>query len=248
MNDVSSSRLLMGNRLLAALPEAELAALRPHLSLMPLELGKILANPGDRVTHCYFPVKGMISLLSVTEQGETIEVAYVGREGVAGLAAVLNGHEAVYQMMVQAETECFVVDAKVIRELFSTSSVFRDLLLRYVYALLKQMSQTCLCNHFHTIEQRLCRWLTVMFERSENHRLSLTQEFLSHMLGVQRTSIGLVAHTMQTKGIIRYSRGKIDVVDIDHLRKNACECYRIVNEEYGSLYQQRDQATLRPLT
>jgi len=237
MNDVSSSHLLIGNRMLAALPEAEMAALRPHLTLMPLELGRILANPGDRITHCYFPVKGMISLLSVTEQGETIEVAYVGREGLAGLGAVMNGNEALYQMMVQAETECLVADARTLRELFTANPNFRDLLLRYVYALLKQMSQTCLCNHFHTIEQRLCRWLTVMFERSEHHRLSLTQEFLSHMLGVQRTSIGLVAHTMQTKGIIRYSRGKIDVIDIDRLRENACECYRIVNDEYASLYK-----------
>jgi CRP-like cAMP-binding protein len=109
--------------------------------------------------------------------------------------------------------------------------------LRYVYSLLKQMSQTCLCNHFHTIEARLCRWLTVMCERSENKRLSLTQEFLSYILGVQRTSIGLIANAMQTKGIIRYSRGKLDVLDLDQLRKSACECYQIVNTEYQSLYQ-----------
>jgi CRP-like cAMP-binding protein len=240
MNDVSS-HLFSGNRLLAALPEAELAKLRPHLVPMSLEIGTILATSGDQVTHCYFPTKGMISLLAVTERGETIEVAYTGREGMAGLAAVVNGHEALYQMLVQAETECNVADARIVAQLFNSEPVFHKLLLRYVFALLKQMSQTCVCNHFHTIEQRLCRWLTVMCERSENRRLTLTQEFLSHMLGVQRTSIGLVANTMQAKGIIRYSRGKVDVIDIDRLRQNACECYHIVNSEYGALYEQNGQ-------
>jgi CRP-like cAMP-binding protein len=234
MND--ASRLSLGNRLLSALPEAEIRFLRPHLESIPLPVGALLANPGDRVTRCYFPTKGMISLLSVTESGEAIEVAYTGREGMAGIAAAVGGQEVLYQMMVQAETECLVVDAKIIEQLFVNGQVFHDLLLRYVYALLKQMSQTCLCNHFHTIQMRLCRWLTVMCERSGNKRLSLTQEFLAHMLGVQRTSIGLVAHTMQTKGIIRYSRGRLEVIDIDRLRASACECYRIVNAEYESLY------------
>jgi CRP-like cAMP-binding protein len=236
MND-ASSRVSAGNRLLSALPEAEIGFLRPHLERTRPEIGTILANPGDGVKHCYFPVKGMISLLSVTEQGETIEVAYVGHEGIAGLGAALNGTEFLYQMLVQAETECFVADADIVKELFETGPVFRDLLLRYVYALLKQMSQTCLCNHFHTIEARLCRWLTVMCERSGNSRLTLTQEFLSHMLGVQRTSIGMIAGTMQTKGIIRYSRGKIDVKDLNRVRSAACECYRIVNAEYENLFK-----------
>jgi len=232
----ASSRLFAGNRLLSVLPEAEIAFLRPQLERAKPPIGTILANPGDTIQRCYFPVKGMISLLSVTEQGETIEVAYVGHEGIAGLGAALNGQESLYQMLVQAETECFVADAEVVKELFETGPVFRAMLLRYVYALLKQMSQTCLCNHFHTIEARLCRWLTVMCERSGNNRLTLTQEFLSHMLGVQRTSIGMIASTMQTKGIIRYSRGKIDVKDLNRVRASACECYRIVNAEYESLF------------
>lgn len=236
MND-SSSRLSIGNRLLSALPEAEMAFLRPHLELTPLPVGTLLANPGDRTRRCYFPTKGMISLLSVTETGEAIEVGYTGREGMAGIAAAIGGQEVLYQMLVQAETECITADAKVIEELFAKGPVFHNLLLRYIYALLKQMSQTCLCNHFHTIETRLCRWLTVMCERSGNKRLSLTQEFLAHMLGVQRTSIGLIAQTMQTKGIIRYSRGRLEVIDIDRLRASACECYRIVNAEYEELYK-----------
>lgn len=227
---------MSGNRLLDALPHEELAVLSPHLERVQLKIGTVLANPGDTIGRCYFPVKGMISLLSVTERGDTIEVAYVGREGMVGLAWVLHGHEALYQMLVQAESECLVVDGDIVRQLFENGPRFRSLVLRYVYSLLKQMSQTCLCNHFHTIEARMCRWLTVMCERSGNRRLLLTQEFLSYMLGVQRTSIGLIASAMQTKGIIRYSRGKLEVIDLERLRECACECYRIVNAEYETLY------------
>jgi CRP-like cAMP-binding protein len=236
MND-TSSRLSIGNRLLSAIPEAELAILRPYLEFISLRPGTILAEPGDTVRYCYFPNKGMISLLSVTEQGDTIEVGYTGREGMAGVAAVLGGNDVLYQMLVQAETDCLVTDAVAVRELFRQGGVFHDLLLRYVHALLKQMSQTCLCNHFHRIEARLCRWLTVMCERSEQRHLVLTQEFLAHMLGVQRTSIGLIANTMQMNGIIRYSRGRIEIIDVDRLRDGACECYWIVNREYENLYR-----------
>jgi CRP-like cAMP-binding protein len=233
----SSSSLLNANRLLSALPEAEAAFLRPHLELVPMQVGTILANPGDTVSLCHFPTKGMISLLSVTERGDSIEVAYVGHEGMAGIGAVFGGQEVLYQMLVQAETECIIADADAVRELFIKGPIFHDLLLRYVYALLKQMSQTCLCNHFHTIEQRLCRWLTVMCERSGNHRLSLTQEFLAHMLGVQRTSIGMITQSMKANGIIRYSRGRLEVVNPERVRASACECYHIVNTEYENLYK-----------
>jgi len=240
MND-TSSRLLSGNRLLAALPEAEFALLRPHLEETALKVGTILANPGDEIRSCYFPTKGMISLLSVTEQGNTVESAYTGREGMAGTGVVLGRPEVLYQMLVQAEVECLAAEPAAVRHLFDNGPVFRKLVLRYVYALLKQMSQTCLCNHFHTIEARMCRWLTVMCERSGYQRLSLTQEFLAHMLGVQRTSIGLIASTMQTKGIIRYSRGRLEILDIERLRRAACECYRIVNTEYENLYRDNGQ-------
>lgn len=239
MND--ASRLLMGNRLLSALPETELAFLQPNLDRAELTPGMILAEPGDEIRHCYFPNSGMISLLSVTESGETVEVAYTGREGMAGIGATMGGSEMLYQMLVQAETDCLVIEAGCVRELFNRGGRFHDLLLRYIYALLKQMAQTCVCNHFHTIEARLCRWLTVMSERSGHRHLILTQEFLAHMLGVQRTSIGLIANTLQRDGVIRYSRGRVEILDLARMRDYACECYRIVNDEYESLYSYRDR-------
>jgi len=117
-------------------------------------------------------------------------------------------------------------------QLFNQSGVFHGVLLRYVWVMFKQFSQTCLCNHFHTIEARFCRWLTVMCDRSSNHRLELTQEFVANMLGVQRTSVGLIANSLQRGGIIKYGRGKIEVLDYERMKSLACECYAIIRDEY----------------
>ena len=231
------SGLSSNNGLLSALPDDEFDILRPHLNQATFKPGTILAEPGDIVKTCYFPIKGMISLLSVTEHGQTVEIGYTGREGMAGLVALLGKNEILYQHLVQAQTECLTVEAEVIHGLFCRKGVFHDMVLRYLYALLKQLAQTSLCNHFHTIEERLCRWLAVMTERSQSDRLELTQEFLANMLGVQRTSIGLIATSLQEAGIIKYSRGVVDVRDINRLRNSACECYSIVNGEYAGIYQ-----------
>ena len=173
----------------------------------------------------------MVSLLSVTEQGQTVEVGFTGYEGIVGLPVLLGQTEMPYQAMVQVKSDCLRVETKNILKLFNQCGDFHDVALRYLYVVVKQISQTCVCNHFHTIEARLCRWLTVMYERSENKQLSLTQEFLSQMLGVQRTSIGMIAQSMQMAGVIRYRRGKIEIVDAERLKNAACECLKIVKDE-----------------
>ncbi|HEY8562374.1 MAG TPA: Crp/Fnr family transcriptional regulator [Pyrinomonadaceae bacterium] len=231
MSNTSKSRLLFRNRLLAALPDSEIKLLRPHLEPVAFEPGSIVYQAGDTISHAYFPNDGMVSLLSVTEQGQTVEVGFTGFEGMVGLPAILGQTEMPYQAMVQVKAECWRVETKHILELFSRCGAFHDIVLRYFYVVVKQISQTCVCNHFHTIEARLCRWLTVMRERSGDKHLTLTQEFLSHMLGVQRTSIGMIAQSMQNDGIIRYRRGKIEIVDDERLKSAACECFHIVREE-----------------
>lgn len=235
MNDAHSS-LFTRNRLLAALSGDELVFLRPRLELASFAFGTTLGQPGDRVKKCYFPLSGMVSLLSTTEQGSAVEIAYTGREGMVGIPVLLGKNEMPYQALVQAPTECLVAEAGDVVELFRRAGDFHDLLMRYVYAVIRQISQTCVCNHYHTIEARLCRWLTVMSERAGDRHLELTQEFLAHMLGVQRTSIGLIANAMQRDGIIKYSRGKIEITDAGRLRSSACECYAIVEQEYDSLF------------
>lgn len=231
MSNTTNLRLLFKNRLLTSLSDAELGFLQPHLEPVSFSPGHIIHQAGDTIRYIYFPNNGMVSLLSVTEQGQTVEVGFTGSEGIVGLPILLGQTEMPYQAMVQVKADCLRIEVKHILKLFNQCGSFHDIALRYLYVVIKQISQTCVCNHFHTIEARLCRWLTVMHERSENKQLSLTQEFLSQMLGVQRTSIGMIAQSMQMAGIIRYRRGKIEIVDAERLKNAACECFKIVRDE-----------------
>lgn len=233
------TRRLLKNRLLSALPADEFDFIEPHLNATTFETGTLIARAGDRLRNCYFPNNGMISLLCVTEQGGSVEAGYAGFEGMVGLPTLFGKNEMPYEALVQAPTDCLVVDASAVVELFNKHGVFHDIALRFYYVILKQMAQTCVCNHFHRIEARLCRWLSVMTERSGNMHLNLTQEFLSHMLGVQRTSIGPITSSLREMGIIRYSRGRIEILDAERLRQAACECYYIVRDEYREFLEDK---------
>jgi CRP-like cAMP-binding protein len=235
MHDAKLDRHSIHNRLLSVLPPAELKAIRPHLKLSEFPPSTLLARAGEIAHTCYFPNGGMVSLLCVTEQGRSVEAGFTGYEGMIGLSVLFGNKEMPYDALVQAPTSGFAVNAAIVQKLFKRSSVFHDAVLRFAYVVLKQMSQTCVCNHFHTIEARLCRWLTVMCERSNNRHLKLTQEFLAHMLGVQRTSIGPVAYALQAAGAIRYARGRIEIIDLERIRSLACDCYKVVAEEYRQL-------------
>jgi CRP-like cAMP-binding protein len=231
MHDANDSRHPISNRLLAVLPPAEFAFIQPHLKEVTYEPGTMLARAGDRLRTCFFPNSGMVSLLCVTEQGRSVEAGFAGFEGMIGVSVILGKNEIPYDALVQASTNGFTVDARVVLDLFNRGGVFHDATLRFAYVILKQMSQTCVCNHYHTIESRLCRWLTVMCERSNNRHLKVTQEFLAHMLGVQRTSIGMIANSIQRTGAIRYARGRVEIIDLEHMRSSACDCYRIIRDE-----------------
>lgn len=232
MSNTLDSRHLLRNRLLSVLPPEEYDVLKSHLEPLSLARGDVLFQAGDAIRHIYFPNSGMVSLLSVTEQGQTVEVGYTGFEGLIGLPLLLGRDEMAYQAMVQVAADAFRADARAVLKLFRRNGVFHDASLRFGYVIVKQISQTCVCNHFHTIEARLCRWLCVMAERAGSAELSLTQEFLAYMLGVQRTSVGLIANNLQARGVIRYRRGKVEIVDFDLLKRSACECYFVVKDEY----------------
>lgn len=235
MHDANDDRHPIHNRLLSALPPAEFALIQPSLDAVTVKPGAMLARAGDAVRSCFFPNHGMVSLLCVTEQGRSVEAGYAGYEGMVGIPILLGKNEMPYDALAQSDIDGFTADAKAVVQLFRRYGVFHDSVLRFMYIVLRQMSQTCVCNHFHTIEARLCRWLTVMCERGNNKHLKVTQEFLAHMLGVQRTSIGMIANALQRTGSIRYSRGRVEILDLDRLRAQACDCYRIVAEEYRKL-------------
>jgi CRP-like cAMP-binding protein len=174
----------------------------------------------------------MLSLLATTEAGRTIEVGMIGNEGMAGLPSILRNGVAPYQVMVQLHLHAFRVSGAVLREAFRRGGRLQDLLLRYVNTLLIQLAQSSACNRFHSVEERLCRWLLICHDRVQTDTIPLTQEFISHMLGAPRSSITVVASALQDKRAIRYSRGKITVVDRQQLKAGACECYDLVRKEF----------------
>jgi CRP-like cAMP-binding protein len=230
--DDAASGLIPKNRILAVLPADDYQRVRGLSEQVSLVRGDTIYRAGDKIDRCYFPDRGMISLLSLSENGNSVEIGYTGFEGMIGLPLFFGRNEMPYQALAQSPSDCLVMNADAAIDMFERSTFFRDAVLRFSYVVLKQVSQTCVCNQFHTIESRICRWLSVMCERSGQKHLRLTQEFLALMLGVQRTSVGIAAGSMQDRGIIKYSRGLIEVLDIERLRGLACECFHVVNAEY----------------
>jgi CRP-like cAMP-binding protein len=233
MHDAPAPTEPTTNRLLSILPADERAFIEPHLELVSFPVGHFVALAGDALKRCFFPNNGMISLLAETQNGGAVEVGFTGFEGMVGTPLVLGKNAMPYQALVQSESEGYVVDTTRVLQLFARRGVFHDAVLRYSYVEIRQLTQTAVCNHFHSIQSRMCRWLAVMCERSGNSQVKLTQEFLAHFLGVQRTSIGAIANSLQREGIIDYSRGKIEVLDLERLHLNSCECFHLIRQEFA---------------
>lgn len=233
MHDAPSPAESTTNRLLQILPTDERGFIEPYLELVSFPVGHFVALAGDSLKRCFFPNNGMISLLAETQNGGAVEVGFAGFEGMVGTPLVLGKNAMPYQALVQASSEGYVVDTGRVLQLFAHRGVFHDVVLRYSYVEIRQLTQTAVCNHFHSIQSRMCRWLAVMCERSGNRQIKLTQEFLAHFLGVQRTSIGAIATSLQREGIIDYSRGRIEILDLERLQLNACECFDLIRREFA---------------
>jgi CRP-like cAMP-binding protein len=219
------------NQLLASLPRAEYERFAPYLERVQLAQGKVLFGAGDLVRHTYFPLGGVASLLSSTSEGETVEVAMVGFEGMIGVPVILRVGIAPYTCLIQIPGEGLRLRADVLRAEFNRGGQLQDVLLRYTHALFAQISQSAVCNRFHTVEARLGRWLLVIRDRVKSETFYLTQEFISHMLGTPRTVVTTAANKLQDAGFIRYKRGRITVLDRRGLESAACECYEVVLRE-----------------
>ncbi len=235
MRSIGSSQIAPNNRLLSALPRTEYELLLAHSQRVHLARGKVLYNTGDVVRHGYFPLTGMISLLSLNHNGESIELGVVGNEGFVGIPSILRSNTSPYRVVVQIPADVMVVRAEVLRREFNRGEHLQDLLLRFVHALLVQISQSATCNHFHRTQARLSRWLLISRDRAKSNTLYLTQEFLSQMLGVPRPGVTVAAGTLQESRLITYSRGKITILDPKGLETRACECYKIITEEIDHL-------------
>ena len=226
-----STQVAIGNRILAAFPREDFARLAPHLTTVRLERDEVVYIAGDQIHYVYFPISGLMSLLSTTETGSTVEVAMVGNEGIVGLPVILKNRMIPYEVAVQTETDAYRIKAEDFQEEFDKGEALHELILRYLNVLIAQISQSALCHRFHTVEEALGAWLLMVQDRLNTESLNLTQESISHALGVPRTGVTMAAGTLQRAGLIRYSRGKIMILDRERLEGNSCECFRIIHDE-----------------
>jgi len=218
------------NRILATLPHREFRRLLGHLESVHLAKGE-LCIAGDTVRHAYFPVNGLLSLRSTTEAGSTAEVAMVGNEGIVGLPMINKKGTIPYDVCVQTATDAYKIKIEIFQEEFDRGERLQKLALAYTGLLIAQISQLCICHRFHTLEQALARWLLVAQDRVNSHTLNLTQENISNSIGVSRTGVTMAACSLQRAGLIRYSRGKIEILDQARLETKSCECYRKIRDE-----------------
>jgi CRP-like cAMP-binding protein len=223
------------NLLLQALPQAVSQRWLALLEPVELALGQVLYESGGRLSHVYFPATAIVSLLYVTEQGASAEIAVVGFEGVVGIALFMGGLTTPSRAVVQSAGHGFRLKAQTVLEAFEGDIHVQRLFLRYTQALITQMSQTAVCNRHHTLNQQLCRWLLLSLDRLRGAELVMTQELIANMLGVRREGVTQAALQLQNAGVIRYARGHIFVLDRPGLERRTCECYAVVKKEYDRL-------------
>jgi CRP-like cAMP-binding protein len=226
------------NRLLTALDPDELALLSPHAKRNHLKQGIVLQEAGDVIDTVYFPESGMISLLAVMEGGNAVETATIGREGAVGVMTGLGGRRATGRAVVQLEGEFSQISAAQFQSAMGQSPAMRKLMARYNDAQVTLVYQVAGCNALHQVSARLCRWLLQTRDRNDSDVIPLTHEFLSEMLGVQRTTVTMLAQELQELGLIHYRRGRIEIADRNRLEQRACECYATARRQIDGVFSE----------
>jgi len=223
------------NHFLASLSPADSDLLRPHLRQDDLTLRSVLFVPEGQIERVYFPTAGIISLVVGLSDGAMVEAGMFGRNSVVGGGSALDGRVAVNQAIVQAAGSSLTIDTGLFSKFASESDTLREALMRHELASYAMTQQVAACNARHELEERLCRWLMQTRDLLASDTLPLTQEFLAQMLGVQRSSLTLIARKLQESGLIKYRRGHIQVLDAVHLQEASCECYGAINRHFQRL-------------
>jgi len=224
-----------GNRLLAALPDNERQRLAAHLELVELTLRQPLYEPGTPIEHVFFPIDSVLSVLAVMDDGQAVEVATVGNEGMVGIPVFLGVSASPGLAFCQIAGKSWRMPAGAFRDLANSAGAFQQVLQRYTYAFFTQLSQGSACNRLHHMDRRLARWLLLTHDRVGGDQFPLTQEFMAQMLGVRRATVTEAAGRLQQAGLITYSRGILTIADRKGLEAAACECYRIISDEHARL-------------
>jgi CRP-like cAMP-binding protein len=224
--------------LLSALPACDWQHLSQHIELVEMPLGQVLYESGSDLNHVYFPTSSIVSLLNLTASGACAEFATVGNDGVVGVPLLMGGVSTNGRAVVQSAGHGYRLPRQVISDELDAGGALMQLLLRYTQALLTQVAQTALCNRHHAVEQQVCRLILLNLDRVQGNCLQMTQELLATKLGVRRESVTLVALALQRDGLIRYARGRIEVLNREGLEERACECYAVVKLECDRLLPQ----------
>ncbi|MEO6589004.1 MAG: Crp/Fnr family transcriptional regulator [Pyrinomonadaceae bacterium] len=235
MNTIAIPNSALKNHLLAALPVGEFARLQPKLEHVSYKLGEVIYESGDRMEYALFPTTAIISLLYIMENGSTAEIGVAGNDGVIGTAIFMGDGTTTTRAIIQSAGAGFKIKAKDLKDMFAQGEVFQNLLLRYVQALMTQISQTAVCNRLHPIEQQLCRWLLLSHDRLDSDKLVMTHDLISNMLGVRREGVTLAAQKLARRKLITNVRGTMTVINRQGLEEAVCECYKVVNDEYNRL-------------
>lgn len=228
-------RILSENQLLAALPRKERERLLPDLEHTPLAVREVIYEADGHIRYVYFPTSGVISLLCTTGEGASIEVGAVGKEGMAGVPVFLGVDASLTRAVVQVAGEAVRMRAKAFREAAGRGGPFHDLLHRYTYALMTQLSLSIACNRFHSVENRLARWLLMMHDREPTDEFKFTQEFIARMVGTRRPHVSTAVGNLQAAGLLRNGRGSIHVLDWRGLEGVSCGCYLAAKKRFASL-------------
>jgi CRP-like cAMP-binding protein len=223
------------NYLLAALPADDFKRIKSNLEPVSFKLGEVLYESGEKMDYVYFPTTAIISLLYIMENGSTAEIGIVGNDGVLGMALFLGGDTTTSRAIIQSAGEVVRMKAKDLKVEVALSGSFQKLLMRYIQALMTQISQTAVCNRLHSVEQQLCRWLLLSHDRLDSDILVMTHDLISNMLGVRREGVTLAAQKLAAKKLIKNNRGSITIIDRQGLEEVVCECYTVVNNEYNRL-------------
>ncbi|CAN7635357.1 Crp/Fnr family transcriptional regulator [Bradyrhizobium sp. LjRoot220] len=223
------------NRLLELLDPGDLDRLRPHLKPVIFDYRQSLYEANSPISAVYFPIDGVASLVNTMANGSAAEVGTVGNEGIVGLPVIFGDRHAPTSAYIQVPGSGLRLQADVLSSEIDRSATMRIVMLHYAHAFFNQVAQSAACNHFHTVEQRCCRWLLMTHDRVQSERFLLTQEFLGMMLGVRRTSVTTAAGKLRRRKLIDYRRGQVTILNRTGIEDTACECYRVSKREFDRL-------------
>lgn len=234
MIEITNTENPVTNRILAALPAGEYRKFMPKLENIPLKYGEKIYERSEIIRYVYFPNSGIISLLAAVDDGATLEVGIVGREGIVGLPVFLGVKTSNNEAIVQGEGFAMRIGSADFLVECRNGGALAQILQRFTHSMLVQISQSAICYRFHLIEARLARWLLMTSDRMETGEFPVTQEFLSNMLGVRREAVNKSAVNLQQKHLITYSRGNISITNRPGLEMKACQCYAVIKTEAAS--------------